>query len=188
MVMVVILSSCQHKKNEPTTTEIPATDTATVAPSFFPVTAYLEGQIVEIKNAHKKITAYHTANQQTDSILVAANQMDSIFSDFVMPNIDSTTLARYFKETKFEDQTLNAITLSYDAKEMLPDTILWQHWDIYIQPETNEVERIYLVKTLPNNTTLQLTWIPGSLCKKTYIAEGDATQKMMVSETTYQWK
>ena len=113
---------------------------------------------------------------------------DSVFADFHLPNIDSAILSKYFKETKFEDQTLEAITLSYDAKETLPNDILWKHWDIYINPETNEVERIYMVKSLPNNTTLQLTWIPGNSCKKTFITEGDTTNKMMVSEATYQWK
>ena len=188
IVMVSVLLSCKHKKDDSQSSNFPATDTTVAAPSFFPVTGFIEGQIAELKNANKKITAHLTKDNKTDSILLLPKQWDSVFADFHLPNIDSTTLSKYFKETKFEDQTLDAITLSYDANQSLPNTIPWKHWDIYINPESNEVERIYLVKSLPNNTTLQLTWIPGSSCKKTYIREGDTTNKLMVSEATYQWK
>jgi len=188
IVMIGLFFSCKHKKNDSIVSEYPTEDTTNAAPSFFPVTGFIEGQIAELKNSNKKITAYLSKANKTDSMPLLPKIWDSVFADFHLPNIDSATLSKYFKETKFEDQTLEAITLSYDAKETLPNDILWKHWDIYINPETNEVERIYMVKSLPNNTTLQLTWIPGNSCKKTFITEGDTTNKMMVSEATYQWK
>ena len=56
------------------------------------------------------------------------------------------------------DQTINAVTFSYDPKTRLPDSIKLNHWDIYIDPQKNTVQRIYMVKEeLINGTSVTST-------------------------------
>ena len=68
----------------------------------------------------------------------------------------------FFTEKSFLDQTINAYTFSYDPKKQLPDSIDLVHWDVYMNPQTNKVERIYMVKekdSMDNSVTKQLTWV-----------------------------
>ena len=65
------------------------------------------------------------------------------------------------------DQTINAVTFSFDAKMKLPDSIKLNHWDVYIDPQKNTVQRIYMVKEdIVNgaNITTQLTWKADKWC------------------------
>ena len=86
---------------------------------------------------------------------------------FLHPVIDSISMRNYFTEKSFMDQTINAITFSYDAKMKLPDSIKLNHWDVYIDPQKNNVQRIYLVKEETINgesVTTQLTWKVNKWC------------------------
>ena len=73
-------------------------------------------------------------------------------------------MAKYFVGKSFLDQTINAFTFSYDAKAKLPDSIKLIHWDVYIDPHKNNVQRIYMIKNDTINSrsvTTQLTWVAG---------------------------
>ena len=74
-----------------------------------------------------------------------------------------------FTEKSFLDQTINAVTFTYDATISLPDSMLLKHWDVYIDPQSNNVKRIYLVKEISKSKTLQLTWVSNKWCKITSI-------------------
>ena len=71
-------------------------------------------------------------------------------------------MSSLFSEKSFLDQTINAYTFSYDPKEKLPDSIHLVHWDVYMNPQTNSIQRIYLVKQRDSAGTgiiNQLTWV-----------------------------
>lgn len=135
--------------------------------SFFPVTDFLLGQLNitdSLPITPLKITI--SGNRQ-DSVWLKKEDIRKFAFPFLHPVIDSISMRNYFTEKSFMDQTINAITFSYDAKTKLPDSIKLNHWDIYIDPQKNTVQRIYLVKEETKNgesVTTQLTWKVNKWC------------------------
>ena len=87
------------------------------------------------------------------------------------------------------DQTINAITFSYDAKTKLPDSIKLNHWDVYIDPQKNTVQRIYLVKEETINgesVTTQLTWKVNKWCSIRTIVQ-QPNKDPQVKEEIMKW-
>jgi len=155
---------------------------------FFPVTTYLKGQLFDIKN--NGITPIKfTFHQNTyDSIWIKSDSLNNAFADFLMPEIDSVNLSSFFGVTNFFDESLDALTLSYDPVKPLPDTIPWQRWDIYINPVSHNVQRLYLVKRINMNTTKQLTWLQGKGCKIRTITEDLSGKPNIASDIEIKWE
>ena len=136
---------------------------------FFPVTDYLEGEIYNIKKSGVNPLKYTTVNDHTDSVWIKIEELDSVVAEFLHPRIDSANLVTLFSGKSFLDQSLNAVTFTYDAALVLPDSMKLKHWDVYIDPKTSKVKRIYMVKEIDKTKTLQLTWVNGQWCKITTI-------------------
>ena len=80
------------------------------------------------------------------------------------------------------DQTLDAITYTYDPSGPLPESMKLSHWDVYVNPTTGKVKRIYMVKTI-GDTTLQLTWVSSKWCKiNTIITKPDGNTELAKEE------
>lgn len=140
-------------------------------PSFFPVTSYILGQMQEIREGGMNPLRIQQNEKGLDSVWLKMEELPDQMKSFLSPKIDTTNLVSIFKETKFMDNTLNAITLTYDAIKTLPDSLALRHWDVYIDPETNNIRKIYMVKQLPQQITEQLTWIAGKQCNIKWISE-----------------
>ena len=165
-------------------------DTIKERPSFFPVGNFIKGQILELKNKGINPQKITYKENRVDSTWLKVAQFDSEFGEYYTPMIDSVSMSKFFVERKFFDQTLDAITLTYDPIGALPDSISWKHWDIYIDPETNMVKRIYLVKRIDSNKTRQLTWLPGINCKAITIEDnsnGNRYKSTIENEVTIKW-
>ncbi len=167
IAIILFLNACNSSREK--TTASTTTTTAREKPSFFPVTAYLKGQIREIKEKGLTPIKYITVNNHTDSVFVTFAQLDEVMKEFLHPEIDSANLVPFFTESKFLDQSINAFTFTYEPKLQIPGSILLTHWDVYIEPEISKVQRIYLVKKAGVNKTLQLTWQSNQWCKTTTI-------------------
>ena len=148
---------------------------------FFPVTDYLKGEIYNIKKRGVNPLKYTTVNGHTDSVWLKIEELDSVMSEFLQPEIDSVNLTALFSEKSFLDRSLDAVTFTYDAAAVLPDTMKLKHWDVYIDPKSNKVKRIYIVKQVDKTKTLQLTWVNGQWCKTTTITT-DANDVMKVEK------
>ena len=156
------LVSCNNDKAsnsnilpEPKAAEVAKSD------SFFPVTSFIKGQMRLLDSI--PVTPLHTItiNNKIDSQWIKQTALKSLLAPFLSPEIRETNMVNYFKETSFKDQTLNAITFTYDPVKSLPDSITLRHWDVYIDPETGTVTKVYLVKHQAEKlgmVTLQLTW------------------------------
>jgi len=155
---------------------------------FFPVTSYLQGQLVDIRKTAVNPLKLTTTNGRTDSIWLKLEDLEIEMAEFLHPVIDSLNMVRYFSEKKFLDQTLNAITLTYDPIGKVPDSIPYRHWDVYIDPETNQVQRIYMIKQLDANTTRQLTWVSGKWCKAISIITRTDGSSYASDEVTFKWQ
>lgn len=159
----IVLFSCNNAQQAVTV----ATEKEAVPKpqSFFPVTSYLKGEIYNLKKSGVNPLKFTTVNNHTDSAWLKIEDLDAAVQEFLQPEIDSANLITLFNEKSFLDQSINAITLTYDPSVPLPDTMQLKHWDVYINPETNKVKRIYMVKEISKNKTLQLTWVNNKWCK-----------------------
>ena len=161
---IIITVSCTHSPRQASAVVPVAADTLNKVKkeSFFPVTSFLKGQMLVLDSL--PVTPLHTNKtaNKTDSLWMKKTQLIPLLKDFLSPEIKETNLTQYFKEASFNDQTLNAITFTYDPITVLPDSISLRHWDVYINPETGKVFKVYMVKQWKEKdgsiVTKQLTW------------------------------
>ncbi len=177
-----ILISCNQPKEEITTaTGQPST---TQNEDFFPVTTFIQGQIMEIRSNGVNPLKITTAGNRIDSSWLKVEELDIAFADFLRPTIDSSNMARFFNESKFLDQTLNAYTFTYEPAVQLPDSLEVQRWDVYINPKLNSVKRIYIEKVDAANKKLQLTWQSKEWCRIVSFSPTGALEK----EVLIKWR
>ena len=144
--------------------------------TFFPVTAYLRGQLKEIDSlpvTPLKIISY---NGKQDSIWIKKTDIRLFAEPFLHPEIDTANFKTLFVLRSFLDQTINAFTFSYDPIGKLPDTLQLKRWDVYIDPKKNTIRRIYIIKEIIKSgtrQTIQLTWKSNQWCKITTITESE---------------
>jgi hypothetical protein len=181
---LILLSACS---NNPTPQASSQNTSAAENPNFFPVTAYIKGQIHDIRQKGLTPIKYTTVNNQTDSVMVKLDQLNELCNEFLQPEIDTANLISFFTETKFLDQTINAFTFTYEPKTLLPDSIPLKHWDVYIDPETSKVKRIYIIKAISKSKTLQLTWQSNEWFKTTTIRTNPDGSSTVEKEERISW-
>jgi hypothetical protein len=157
---LLCLFSC-HNHTDAVPSEAPVAAPSGTDTSFFPVTAYLKGQMLQFDSM--PVTPLHiiTIRDKSDSQWIKREQLKSFLSAFLEPEITETNLIKYFTETRFNDQTVNAITLSYDPIGTLPDSMTLKSWNVYIDPKTGNVTGVFIVKRTKagnQSITQQLTW------------------------------
>lgn len=156
-------------------------------PDFFPVTSYLAGQVQEVKQIGIAPLVITDSAGSTDSVWLKFELLDSVFQDFLQPQIDTANLSEFFNQETFADQTLGTYTLNYLPKTALPDSISLMRWDVLINPETNKVKRVFIVRRIDDKTEQQLTWQSGLWAKKVLIANDEAGKQFVVKEQTIKW-
>lgn len=167
VVMTSILSCSQNQNTSTAITaleEIQPLDSNVQNPDFFPVTNYIKGQIYEIKNNY--ITPIMITNDgvKVDTVFLKLEEVDKAVATFLDPVIDTANLKQEFKQSSFKDATLNKITFSYTPTMMHPAGSPLKSWNVYIDPQTNQVSSIYLLKITPGKGTEHLNWIAGKKC------------------------
>jgi hypothetical protein len=179
ILSAVLLCACGNNTPEATT----AVSKVEENPSFFPVTSYLKGQLYDIKAKGVTPIKYTTINNHTDSVMVKLDSLNTLCKEFLQPEIDSANLIIFFTEAKFLDQTVDAFTFTYDPKKNIPDSIKLIHWDVYVEPETGKVRRVYITKKGDSNKILQLTWQSNQWFKiVTIISNKDGTSTVEKEE------
>lgn len=184
LLIITCLVACNQADKETKNNTVVA-DTA--QQKFFPVTSFIKGEVFEIKRSGINPLQYTTQNNHTDSVWVKIEDLDSAVNEFLHPVIDSANLTDLYTEKSFLDQSINAITLTYEAKALLPDTMKLRRWDVYIDPETQKVKRVYLVKEMNGGKMLQLTWLSNQWCKITSIITNKNGISKVDKETKIIW-
>ncbi len=181
--ILIFLMSCKGNKENKNVQpyEKPEEDTS----NFFPVTAYLKGQVYELNKDGINPIQYTTTGNKKDSIWLPVEKMPEAFAPFLETVIDSMNLKDTFKQEGFLDQTINAYTFSYDPKITLPADYALQHWDVYIDPESHKVKRIYIVKNAGKNIIMQMTWQADAFCKIIWIK--NAATPIIEKEILIKW-
>ena len=158
--------------------------------SFFPVTSFIKGQLRQIDSL--TINPLHTVriNQQTDSFWIKPSALSPLLADFTQPEIKETNLTTLFKGSSFNDQTLNSVTFTYDPISALPNSISLRHWDLYIDPESGKVRKVYLVKQnkKQDGTYIQqLTWKTDQWAMITTLLEKTDGSTSLLKEEKFVW-
>ncbi len=181
--------SCRDKTKAPVTpVHYPASsDSAAKDENYFPVTNYLKGEIAGIKTIGITPVKKHLRGDVVlDSSWIQEADYTAEFAPFLNPVIDSANLKKLFTEKKFLDQTVDAYTFTYDPAGTLPDSLPLLHWDVYIQPETGKVKRIFITKKYGTDELQQLTWQSGKWCKIVTIKNKD-NKPVITSEIKIDW-
>ena len=161
IAVLCIVLSCNNKSEQPETVVDKKPETDTVKVTFLPVTSFLKGQLWILDSLPVTFLQVKTVGKKTDSSWLKREAVRPILQPFISQEINADNLTPYFKQTKFNDQTVEAITFTYDPITTLPDSINLRHWDVYIQPETGKIKKVYLLKQLNKEGkkyTQQLTW------------------------------
>lgn len=164
--IAIILCCCNNPSDKEA---LPAINEKTEKQSFFPVTSFLKGEIFNLKTRGINPLKYTTVSNHTDSVWLKIEDLEATVNEFLHPVIDTGNLINLFTEKSFLDQSINAVTLTYEPSGPLPDSMQLKQWNVYIDPESNKVTRIYMVKEINKTKTLQLTWLSNQWCKITSI-------------------
>jgi len=178
------LFSCSNQQKSSDTTDSLKKD-STEKQSFFPVTDFIKGEIFNIKKSAINPLHYTTVNNRTDSAWLKIEQLDSVFQEFLQPEIGSENLISLFTEKSFFDQSIDAITLTYDPTAALPDSMKLTHWDVYIDPKSNKVKRIYMIKEIDKNNIIQLTWLTNKWATMVTIFTNDKGESTIKKEEKF---
>lgn len=157
LVLLVIFNACRTQEKPMKVEEKMSDTTKSDTTNIFPVTSFLKGQLNMLDTLPVTPLKIISENGKTDSSWMKRPDIRKNAFSFLTPVIDSATMFPLFSEKSFFDQTINAYTFSYDPKVKLPDSINLTHWDVYMNPQTNSIQRIYMVKQ-NDDTTIQLTW------------------------------
>ncbi|MDE3213676.1 MAG: hypothetical protein KGM98_10620 [Bacteroidota bacterium] len=164
LMFPALLGVACHQKSASTVAAVPAVDSSKSVHFFFPVTSYLEGALTQVDRIPVTPLLITLYEDKRDSTWISKSTLHTLAAPFLTPLIDSARMDSLFTVSSFLDQTINAVTLTYDPKVRLPDTLTLNHWDVYIDPDKSQVQRIYMVKESENQgatVTTQLTWEAG---------------------------
>lgn len=183
----ILLYSCNNQSAEKINT--PQTEIHKID-SFFPVTSYIKGQILILDSLPVTPLQITTINNKTDSAWLTKEKSKLFFAPFLAPVIEETNLTSLFRQTVFNDQTLNAITFTYDPVAKIPDSLSLRSWSVYVNPETGSVSKVYLVKQFVENGktfTQQLTWHSNKSAKINTILNETGGEMKLLKEVSLIW-
>lgn len=186
---LIILASCNRSGNggqgkEPSGA-LPAGKDSTVV--FFPVTTFLEGQIVDIKNdGLNPVRIIKKPDGRHDSTWLPVETLPGEFAEFMKPRIDSVSMVPWFTEKTFMDETIGLVTMTYERKPACPDTLDLKEWTVYIDPETDKVSRIYILKQR-GDSIFQLTWMAGKYSKMRVLDDKKSGEAAIIKDITVNW-
>ncbi|HMG83490.1 MAG TPA: hypothetical protein VK559_10690 [Ferruginibacter sp.] len=193
-ITVLIFSCNSHQATTPvatdTTLQEHADTTKEIQGNFFPVTSFLKGQLIALDSIPFTPLLYTTIDNKTDSVWLKKDQLATFLAPFFSVNIDTTNLIPYFKETKFNDQTVNAITLTYEPLGVLPDSIQLRGWNVYIDSASGNVRSVYLLKQYKEqgqSYIQQLIWTTDKSAKITTILDQPNGDTKLLKEQKIIW-
>ncbi len=158
--------------------------------AVFPVTEYFRGQLNELDSMPITLLKIDITGSKTDSTWLPKKDIRNYVQPFLTPIIDSALITSYFKRRSFMDQTINAVTFTYDTpSSSLPDSINLKECDVYVDPDRNSVTRIYMLKSVPGDQRSldsQLTWKTGKSFSIRTIVE-EQGKPAVIKEQIIKW-
>ncbi len=123
--------------------------------NFIDISGYLKGQLAYLDTvpyAFLKVTLKDTV--YADSIFLTKKQVNEIINSFLVKELEKKEFEKRFDETTFLDGTINTLTLTYQPKNT---SEMIQRVDVYVNPETEQISKIYIVRE-KDLVSQQLLW------------------------------
>jgi c-di-AMP phosphodiesterase-like protein len=148
-IIVCILFACKSNKQKQIQKK-----------KFFPVADYIESEINYVDSLPLGIIKYSTHNNRTDTAYIRAAAFNESAKDFISADLQENIFENDFSETSFIDESIQAITFTYAAKN---NKLELQRVDVLATAGegSNKVSSIYLEKSIQKNDTLiteKLLW------------------------------
>lgn len=172
VICSIFLLSCKEKKKNGT---VPEED-------FFPVTAFLKGEIARMDSSLATFYKIETAEGKSDTTAIKNTEVKQYAADFAgLPDISSENLKDDYQFTKEYDDILNAYAFIYTTKENHPvrreDVVL----DIAPNEQgKNDVKSIFVEHWQDKGDSLvrkNMLWETGKNFQITTVTEAGGTQK-----------
>jgi hypothetical protein len=181
-----VLFSCNNNKTSTASYEALKQDSI----KFFPVTSFINGQYKSIDAAQVTPMLVITANNKTDSLWLKKEEVAAYLTPFKSIEINTDNLTNLYQETRFKDESVNAITFTYSPLPALPDTASLRKWDVYIHPENGEVKKVFIVQQYTEagqNYTRQLTWEANRSARITTISNMPDGNRKVLKDVKIVW-
>lgn len=153
-ILTALISSACNSGNE--TPEFEQTNK-----TFFPVHSFIKSELAEIDSLPIAVFRYVSREGKTDTSIIEKNLFRSQTEEFIQPDITTPELKDLYRETVFQDNSINAITLSYVPKDQ--DAII-RKIDVYVNPDNEKVKYIYIEKSedkADSNFVRKMIWTAG---------------------------
>lgn len=113
---------------------------------FFPVKAYLLGQLHTIDSLQLPVTKFSSAEGKSDTILLSTAECRQLAAGFLDQDISAPALKNQYEENSFADQSVPSINFTYLTKATdLP----LKRVDVVLKPDpvnADQVKSIYMEK------------------------------------------
>lgn len=177
LVLLICLNACRNTPaKDAAQAAAPGQQVAKDTMNIFPVSDFLAGQIKTIESMPVTPLRLITDSDKTDSAWITREDIQKFARPFFNPVIDSAMLSRFFKGNSFLDQTVNSVTLTYSIIPEFTNRLPLRTITVYIHPETNKVERVYIEKEA-GDTIEQLTWKPDDWFSIRKIEDGKINEE-----------
>lgn len=131
---------------------------------FYPVQQFLSTQIRETSATPFYIYQIREQDGKRDSLTVSRQEFLAATAIFTQFSFEDSTIKKYYKESAFNDQSTNSITLDYTTRNtQLPV----QSASVLLDPETQQVKRVMMevFESAGDSTiTYRLGWKTNESC------------------------
>lgn len=171
-VVLLILVSCKGKKK---TSAVPKEQ-------FFPVSAYLKGEISRMDKSLNSFYKVETENGRSDTVSIPAAAAKQLAADFYnLPDIGADKLKDNYEITHTYDDALNAFVFMFTTQEDLPV----QREDVVLDPEPDDKGNYRILSIFAEvwetkgDTTIRrnMLWNAGKNYQVTTVKDAGGTQK-----------
>ncbi len=116
------------------------------AQNFFPITEFIGGQVKMIDSLKPPLSKSITRGKKTHMETISDNEFRTLILNFVKPDINDTTLKKFYTETNVADQSIPSVTLIYATTN---PSLTIQKINVFIKPDpvkNDKVSAIYIEK------------------------------------------
>jgi len=123
----------------------------------------LKSEILIVDSTPYRIMLYHHREGKKDSVQLLAADFDAQAKAFLVPGLDSASMAGRFTETSFMDESTGMLSFTYSTKD---DQFGLRRVDVLAEPTltTDRVKTIYMEVSAKDNDSLKIkkmTWVAG---------------------------
>lgn len=153
---------------------------------FYPVSAHIHSELALIDSLPVAVFLYREEDGRKDTTIVDKQAFRVLAEAIPQPDITKEPLKKSYTESVYMDATLNLVTMSYAPKSESGEI---RKIDVYINPDTEKVKRIYVEKRLSGGDSTivrKIVWTSGQQLQVTSLVTREGQQEKVIQEK-YSW-